>query len=330
MRRINWGVLGTADIARGATIPGMQLAENCNLYAVAGRTLEKAERFRTEFGFEKAYGSYDELLSDPAVEAVYIPLPNSLHAHWATRAMRAGKHVLCEKPLAASEEEARALFETAKQCGVYLMEAFAYLHSPLTAAIKGEIDAGTIGEVRYVENAFVTSGYDKSNIRMHRELLGGGFYDLGCYCVSQALWLLGEPDGVMALGEFNEDGVDTLATGVLAYKNGARAVFNCGMMLAPTVGKRWDRLVIFGTKGVLRTDAEYNQRGRLSYQITSGDTTVTRYVDTPHNYALEVEQLGRCVAGVETPWVSAGFSVMNARTMDRVLKAIGYTREERA
>ena len=324
MRKINWGVLGTADIARGATIPGMQMADNCRLYAVAGRTLEKAESFKREFGFEKAYGSYDALLDDPAVEAVYIPLPNSLHAQWATRAMRAGKHVLCEKPLAASENEAKALFETAKQCGVHLMEAFAYLHSPLTAAIKAEIDAGTIGEVRYIENAFVTSGYDNSNIRMHRELLGGGFYDLGCYCVSQVLWLLGEPDSVSALGEFNDDGVDTLATGVLGYSNGARAVFNCGLMLAPTVGKRWDRLVIFGTKGVLRTDAEFNQCGRLCYHITSGDTTVTKFVNTPHNYALEVEQLGRCVAGEEKPWVSGEFSVMNARVMDRVLQAIGY------
>ena len=324
MRKINWGVLGTANIARVATIPGMQRAENCNLYAVAGRTLEKAEQYRAEFGFEKAYGSYDALLDDPAVEAVYVPLPNSLHAEWATRAMKAGKHVLCEKPLAASEDEARRLFETAKECGVYLMEAYAYLHSPLISAIKAEIDAGAIGEVRYVENAFVTSGYDGSNIRMHKELLGGGFYDLGCYCVSQALWLLGEPDSVSALGEFNDDGVDTLVTGVLGYKNGARVVFNCGLMLAPTVGKRLDRLLIFGTKGTLRTDAEFNQCGRLSYRIENGDTVVTKYVDAPHNYALEVAQLGRCVAGEEKPWVSGAFSVMNARTMDRVLEAIGY------
>ena len=324
MHKINWGVLGTADIARGATIPGMQRAANCNLYAVAGRSLEKAERYRTEFGFEKAYEGYDALLGDPAVEAVYIPLPNSLHAEWSIRAMKAGKHVLCEKPLAANEAEAKRLFETAKECGVHLMEAFAYLHSPLTAAIKAELDTGAIGEVRYIENAFVTSGYDQTNIRMHRDLLGGGFYDLGCYCVSQVLWLLGEPDSVSALGEFNADGVDTLATGVLGYKNGARAVFNCGLMLAPTVGKRLDRLLIFGTEGVLRTDAEYNQRGRLCYQIQRGDTVTTKYVDTPHNYALEVEQLGRCIAEGETPWVSAEFSVMNARTMDRVLKAIGY------
>ena len=130
MEKVRWGVIGTAGIARGETIPGMLLAENCELYAVAGRSLEKAKSFRDAFGFRKAYGSYDELLADPAVEAVYIPLPNDLHCEWSIRALQAGKHVLCEKPLAVSEEQAKRMFEAAEKNGVYLMEAFAYLHSP--------------------------------------------------------------------------------------------------------------------------------------------------------------------------------------------------------
>ena len=324
MRKIKWGVLGTANIARGCTIPGMRLAENCELYAIAGRSLEKAEQFRAEFGFERAYGSYDALLEDPAVEAVYIPLPNTLHCEWAIRAARAGKHVLCEKPLAPSAEKAAEMQAAARESGVLLMEAFAYLHSPLTAAIKSELDRGAIGQVRYLENAFVTSDYDLSNIRMRRETLGGSLYDLGCYCVSQAIWLLGEPEGVRAVADFSDQGVDRLTTGFLSYPDGVRAAFTCGMALPTEQDMRLDRLQIHGTKGVLRTDAAFNQAGRLSYQIATDGQVVTRYVDVPQNYSLEIEQLGRCIALGEQPRVSAEFTLATARTMDKALAAIGY------
>ena len=187
MRKIRWGVLGTAGIAKGCTIPGMLLAENCELYAVAGRDPDKAEQFKTEFGFERSYGSYEELLADPAVEAVYIPLPNHLHYEWVIRAAEAGKHILCEKPMAPDAKQAEEMQEAAREHGVVLMEAFAYLHSPLITAIKAELERGAIGEVCYLENAFVTSDYDLSNIRMRRETLGGSVYDLGCYCLSQAV-----------------------------------------------------------------------------------------------------------------------------------------------
>lgn len=324
MRKIRWGVLGTANIARGCTIPGMLLAENCELTAIAGRSLEKAERFREEFGFERAYGDYEALLADPEVEAVYIPLPNTLHCEWVVRAAKAGKHILCEKPLAPSAAQAAQMQAAARENGVWLMEAFAYLHSPLMAAIRDELSRGAIGQVRYLENAFVTSDYDMSNIRMRRETLGGSVYDLGCYCVSQAVWLLGEPEGVRAVADFSQAGVDRLATGWLSYPGGVRAAFTCGMALATGQSRRLDRLQICGTEGVLRTGAEFNQAGRLSYQVIKGDSMITRYVDVPHNYALEVEQLGRCIAGGETPHVSAGFTLATARTLDRVLAEIGY------
>lgn len=327
MRKIKWGVLGTANIARGCTIPGMQLAENCELYAIAGRSLEKAERFRTEFGFERAYGSYEALLADPAVEAVYIPLPNTLHCEWVIRAAKAGKHVLCEKPMAPSAKLAAEMQAAARENRVFLMEAYAYLHSPLTAAIKGELERGAIGEVRYLESAFITSDYDLSNIRMRRETLGGSLYDLGCYCVSQAVWLLGEPEGVCAVADFSDQGVDRLTTGFLSYKNGVRAAFTCGMTLATGQGRRLDRLQIHGTKGSLRTDAEFNQAGRLSYQIVTDEGTATHYVDTPQNYSLEVLQLGRCILSGEQPHVSADFTLATARTLDRALAAIGYGSE---
>ena len=324
MRKIKWGVLGTANIARGCTIPGMRLAENCELYAIAGRSLEKAEQFRSEFGFEKVYGSYEELLDDPAVEAVYIPLPNTLHYEWVIKAAKAGKHILCEKPLAPSAEKAEEMQNAARENGVLLMEAFAYLHSPLIAAIKTELDRGAIGEVCYLENAFITSDYDLSNIRMRRETLGGSLYDLGCYCISQSIWLLGEPESVHAVADFSDQGVDRLTTGMMSYANGVQAAFTCGMTLATGQNRRLDRLQIHGTKGVLRTDAEYNQAGRLSCQIITAGQVVTRYVDVPQNYSLEIAQLGCCIASGEQPHVSADFTLATARTLDKALTAIGY------
>ena len=324
MRKIKWGVLGTANIARGCTIPSMQLAENCELYAIAGRSLEKAKQFRRELGFEKAYGSYEALLADPVVEAVYIPLPNTLHYEWVIKAAKAGKHILCEKPLAPNADQAAQMQSVARENHVFLMEAFAYLHSPLMAAIKAELDKGTIGAVRYLENAFITSDYDLSNIRMRRETLGGSLYDLGCYCISQAIWLLGEPESVRAVADYSDQGVDRLTTGILSYKNGARAAFTCGMVLPTEQYKRLDRLQIHGTKGVLRTAAEFNQAGRLNYQIVTDDRTVTQYVEVPQNYSLEIAQLGRCIASGEQPHVSANFTLANARTLDKALAAIGY------
>ena len=187
MEKVKWGVLGTADIARGQTIPGMTLAEHCERYAVAGRRLEKAESYRAEFGFQRAYGSYDELLADPEVQAVYIPLPNDIHCEWTIKALKAKKHVLCEKPLALCEAQVKEMFAAAEENGVLLMEAFAYLHSPFVKAVKEELDAGTIGEILYFESEFIAGRRPDTDIRLKKETGGGAFYDLGCYPLSMAL-----------------------------------------------------------------------------------------------------------------------------------------------
>ena len=167
MDKIKWGILGTANIARYATIPGMKKAEHCELYAIAGRSLEKAHAFKNEYGFEKAYGSYDELIADKEVQAVYIPLPNNLHLKWVKAALQNGKHVLCEKPLALNADEAKEMFDCAKANGVYLMEAYAYLHSPYVQSLKDDIASGVIGEVDYIESAFITQGYKEAFRKEH-------------------------------------------------------------------------------------------------------------------------------------------------------------------
>ena len=327
MRKIKWGVLGTAYIFERDTALGMQLADNCELTAIAGRNPEKAAAFKEKYGFQKAYGSYEELLADPEIEAVYIPLPNTLHYEWTIKALQQGKHVLCEKPLAPSAKEAEEMFRAAKENHVYLMEAFAYQHSPFVKAVKKEIESGTIGEIRYMEAALITSDYLKSNIRMRKESLGGCTYDLGVYAVSLIQTMMGvEPESVKAIGSFNEDQIDVYTTGIFEYAGGARASFDCGMVLATEKNACLDRFQIHGTKGSISSvNFGFNCPGKLSYEVKTFDgRRDIRIVEAPHNYRLEVEQLGRCITEGEMPYVTEDFSVSLARTIDRVLKEIDY------
>ena len=164
---VKWGVLGTANIAKGCTIPGMKLADNCELYAVAGRSEEKVNSYKDQFGFEKGYVGYDKLLDDPEVQAVYIPLPNNLHKEWVIKALKAGKHVLCEKPLALNSEDAKEMFAVAKENNVILMEAYAYLHGQYVESLKSDVKSGVIGDVDFIETAFYTQNY-LDDIRIYK------------------------------------------------------------------------------------------------------------------------------------------------------------------
>ncbi|MCR5087726.1 MAG: Gfo/Idh/MocA family oxidoreductase [Lachnospiraceae bacterium] len=331
-RKVKWGILGTANIARWATIPGMKKADNCELYAIAGRSPAKAQSFAEQYGIAKAYGSYDELLADPLVQAVYIPLPNDLHLPWVTKALAAGKHVLCEKPLALNASEAREMYRTARENGVILMEAYAYLHSPYVESLKRDVASGIIGEVDYIDTSFVTQGYTE-DFRLHKEHGGGAMYDLGCYCTTMILSLVDdEVASVNASAEFTDLGVDMLTTAQMRFKGGARAAFTVGMNLGISSNSRFDRLYIHGSKGSIRSDVEYNQEGTLRYTIYAreglADGTpagvITREVFALQNYALEIEQLGRCILEDETPHITEEFSVKNAEVIDRVLAAVGY------
>ena len=324
MRKVKWGILGTANIARWAAIPGMQQAEHSELYAIAGRSAEKAAHFAESFGFGKSYGSYDELIADPEVQAVYIPLPNDLHLKWVLAALKAGKHVLCEKPLALNAADAKEMFRTAEACGVYLMEAYAYLHSPYVEQLKQDVRSGIIGEVDYLETAFISQGY-REDFRLHREFGGGAMYDLGCYCTTMMLSLIdSEPEFVKAVAEYTDLGVDANTAGIIRFANGVRASFNVGMTLGANSNARYDRLYIHGTKGSIRSEVEYNQAGNLTWRILTAEGTLERTVYAPQNYSLEIEQLNRCILFGEKPHITPEFSLRNAELIDRVLKEIGY------
>ena len=321
---VKWGVLGTANIAKGCTIPGMKQADNCELYAIAGRNEKKVESYKNEFGFEKAYVGYEKLLEDPEVQAVYIPLPNSLHKEWVIKALKAGKHVLCEKPMALTADEAREMFNVAKENNVILMEAYAYLHSPYIASLKADLASGIIGDVDYIETAFVTQGY-VDDIRLYKELGGGAVYDLGCYCTTMILSMIdSDVEYVMSNAEFNEFGADVFSSALIRFKNGVRASFNVGMIFNPGANGRWDRLYIHGNKGTIVSPVEYNQAGDLSYDIITDGNKVTRTVNAKWNYTLEVEQLGRCIEQGEMPFISSEFTIKNAELIDQVLAACKY------
>lgn len=319
-KKIKWAVLGTANIAKKVTIPAMKDADNCDLYAIAGRTIEKAESFKNEFGFEKAYGSYEELLSDEQVEAVYIALPNNMHKEWTIKAAKAGKHILCEKPLSGNQDDVCEMIETCKRENVVFMEAFAYLHSPLVNKVKEIIDSGEIGEVKFIESTFLTPGYT-DNIRIRRENLGGSLYDLGCYNVSLVLWLLQEmPVLVKSIGKFTEERIDDCFMGYMEFDSGIRASMLAGMCS----GTRGDRFFVYGTKGKIEVPVQFNECGAKNIYVVLDDETKEIKIDIPNNYTLEVEQMGRCIIEGEKPYVSNEFSLKVAKVNDMCLREMGY------
>lgn len=323
--KLKWGVLGTADIARTLVIPAMQKADNCVPYAIAGRSQAKADQFREEFGFEKAYGSLEDLLDDADVQAVYVPLPNDLHKEWCIRIADAGKDILCEKPLAPTLEDAEAMFAAAEKNGVKLVEGFAYLHSPYMSILRDAVQNGQLGELLFIESEFITSDYNGGNIRMQRERLGGGMLDLGCYVVSQILYLTGaDPSDVRACGGLNGDGIDVLAAGLMRLGRRLRALFTCGMVLATDEDNRIDRFEVQGTDGYIRSRTQFNEEGQVDFTVCTRDGERKVTVEAPNNYVSEMENVSRYfLVGGMSP-VPKELSLRVAWVIGEVLREIGY------
>lgn len=319
---IKWGILGTANIADYGLIPGLKLANNAECYAIAGRRQEKVDQYVNKFGFEKGYVGYEKLLEDPEVQAVYVPLPNYIHKEWVIKALQAGKHVLCEKPLAMNAIEAAEMYKVAADNGVILMEAYAYLHSPYVKALKDIVDSGEIGDLLFIESAFYTQGYDE-DFRLHKELGGGMVYDLGCYCTTMILSLVdAELTMVKAVAEMTDEGVDASTAAIMKFANGVRAAFNVGMVLGNNA--RYDRLYIRGTKGSIVSPVEYNQTGHLTFDVISEGVKRVVEVDAPNNYQLEVENLSRAIMGEDKPHITPEFSLKNGKLLDTILDEIGF------
>lgn len=321
MRNIKWGILGTANIAKNYAIPALQKAESCTLYAVAGRSKDKAEEFKQLFGFEKAYYSYDEMLEDDEVEAIYIPLPNQLHKEWVLKAAAKKKHILCEKPLSGTEADVTEMIQACDAAGVYFMEAFAYLHSPVVKSIKATLDSGIIGRPTFLETTFLTPRPQEGNIRLRKDTLGGAIYDLGCYNISLILTMLQEePTEVKALAKFTDQHIDEFTAAYLEFPSGCKASVITGMCSA----QRSDRYFIHGTEGTIEAPVPFNADGTITYYVHKAGTTQEFTVEVPNNYLLEFEQLTNCILYGEQPYVSHEFSIKNARTIDLILKSMSY------
>lgn len=318
---ITWGVLGTAGIAYTQTIPGMKAADNCNLYAIAGRNMDKAQKFKDEFGFEKAYGSYEELLADEKVDAVYIPLPNHIHSLWIKKAADAGKHILCEKPMCMNPQELEETFDYCSQRGVLLMEAFAYLHNDAIEAMIEHVAKGELGKIRLIEACFFTGPPRPEDFRWVKEYGGGAVYDLGCYSISLAQRMLGVmPESIDAMGHLTEAGIDDFCQMYLRYQGGAQATLGCGFVARG----RSDRMIIHGDRASLVADIVFNQEGLCCFDIISDEESRHFEFNVKSNYALEIEQMGRCIENGEQPHISRDFSMNVAKIISEVCKKIGY------
>jgi predicted dehydrogenase len=255
MRRVRWGILSTAKIGTQKVIPAMQRSELCEIVAISSRDAVAAERAAKELKIPRAHGSYEALLADPEVDAIYNPLPNHLHVLWSIRALEAGKHVLCEKPLGLSAADAEKLVVTAGSLpGLKVMEAFMYRQHPQWQKAKELVDAGGVGELRSVQCSFSYHNVDSSNIRNSVAAGGGGLMDIGCYCISVARFIFGrEPERVCGWVEHDPSfGTDRFASGLLDFGTGT-STFTCSTQLAP-----YQRVNILGTEGRIEVEIPFN------------------------------------------------------------------------
>mgnify|MGYP003306323376 FL=1 len=255
MKKIHWGILSTAKIGIEKVIPAMQQGKHCEMAAIASRTQESARETAKNLKIPKSYGSYQELLDDTSIDAVYIPLPNHMHVPWTIKALAAGKHVLCEKPIALTVAEAEKLLqETQKYPHLKVMEAFMYRHHPQWLRALDMINEGGIGTVKTVHSFFSYHNDDPENIRNMANIGGGGLMDIGCYCISLARLIFdAEPQRVMGKIEFDpEFKTDRLCSGILDFGHGT-STFTCSTQLVP-----YQRVNILGTKGRIEIEIPFN------------------------------------------------------------------------
>jgi predicted dehydrogenase len=325
MAELRWGVLSTAGIAREKVIPGIQRADRCRVVAIASRDASRAAQVAQEVGIPTAHGSYEALLGDPNVDAVYIPLPNHLHAEWAIAAARAGKHVLCEKPLALTSDDAERMVEVAEAEGVHLMEAFMYRLHPSWLAVRELVASGRIGRLVAVQSWFSYFNDDPADIRNIQAVGGGALYDIGCYGVNLSRMLFGaEPIRVEAsILRDPKSGVDILAAGLLEFEDGV-ATFSCS-----TRAEDDQRVHVYGTDGRISIGIPFNippDRPTHIYLTHGGDPPVNPATETitfeaADPYSVEAALFASAILdGGPTP-LPPRDAVANLRVIERLLRA---------
>lgn len=313
---LRWALLGTSRIGR-SVVPRMQDGARHDLVAVASRSEDRARAYAAEWRIPRAYGSYEELLAAPDIDAVYIPLPNSLHAEWTIAAVRAGKHVLCEKPLALSLHEVHAVSEAARATGRVVAEAFMYRHHAQTLRVKSLIDEGAVGKVRVVRGAFAFWLSREEDVRLHPALGGGALWDVGCYPVSFARFMLGEePVEAIGMADAGPTGVDLTFAGQLRFGSGAILQFDCSF--------RTDFRVLMefvGAEGTLVIPNPFKPREREQLVLRRGDRQQTIDVTGGPLYLGELDDMADAVEQGKPPRVSLAESRANIAALVALLES---------
>ncbi len=289
---LRWGILGCARITRRGLIPGIQLSESSALVAIASRDAATAQSWCDEFGVPRAYGSYEKLLADPEIDAVYIPLPNELHKQWVEAAADAGKHILCEKPLALDAEEARAMVLYCETRQVRLMEAFMWRHQPRSAGLKARVDDGSLGDIRLVRSSF-SFPIDQGDWRLDPHRGGGALWDIGCYGVSTARFFAGsEPVSIRSRARFGSSGVDLSLTAELAFPNGVLGLIDCSFEQPFRCSYE-----VVGTRGMIEVENAYLPPAERSTARLTIDGAAQELEFAPTNqYACMVDAFAASIA----------------------------------
>ncbi|MDQ2696337.1 MAG: Gfo/Idh/MocA family oxidoreductase [Pseudomonadota bacterium] len=318
MNKVRWGVLGAAQIGIQKVIPAMQRGGYCAVTAIASQSLERARAAAAQLQIPKAYGAYEQLLDDPDIDAVYIPLPNHLHVPWSIKALAAGKHVLCEKPIALTAVEAQELLDAARrQPRLKVMEAFMYRHHPQWRLARRLVAEGGIGELRTVQSFFAYYNVDPGNVRNQADIGGGGLMDIGCYCISLARFLFdAEPLRVCGIIDYDPRfNTDRLASGILDFAAGT-STFTCATQLAP-----YQRVNICGSAGRVDIAIPFNAPPDRPCLIThqQGDETREIALEVCNQYTLQGDLFARAIlddAPVPTPLEDA---VANMKALEALV-----------
>jgi xylose dehydrogenase (NAD/NADP) len=313
---VQWGVLSTAQI-NAKFLAGVAQSDECDVLAVASRDADRAAAYAQANRIDRAYGSYDELLDDPDVEAVYISLPNSLHVEWTERALRKGKHVLCEKPLSRRAADVEAAFDVAETNDRLLMEAFMWRHNPQTERLVELVQAGVIGHPRLVRAtfSFAIQAGDEANVRLSAGLDGGALMDVGCYCVSAARLLAGEPEAVSGHQLTGGDGVDVAFAGSMRFASGMVAHFDAGIALTDR-----DELEVVGDEASLFLDDPWHCREPV-IEVRRGGTVDRIELQPADSYRLEAENLSAAIRGRGEPRLGRADAVGQARVIEALYAA---------
>jgi D-xylose 1-dehydrogenase (NADP+, D-xylono-1,5-lactone-forming) len=311
---VRWGILSTADINE-KVLAGVQGSPAVDVVAVGSRSAERAQEFASAHGIPRAHGSYQDLLANPDVEAIYIPLPNGLHVEWTLAALAAGKHVLCEKPLSPRAEEVERCFDAAERAGLVLSEGFMWRHHPQAERLESLVRGGAIGELRLVRAAFSFPLDRFPDVRWDAELDGGALLDVGCYCVSGARLLAGaEPERVTGESVLADSGVDSRFAGTLRFPGDVLAVFDCGFDIAPR-----DELEAIGSSGSLFLDDPWHS-AEPRIELRAGSVELVE-VERANPYRLELEDVSAAIRGEREPRLGRADAVGQARALEALMRS---------